>query len=127
MTWESVLHALTSVDSEALMVNFDASHFFALGLDDRMALSHLSAYVVHAHLKDFRRRKPPLCDLQLDAENLEAVALGDGDFDFGRHLGELLATGFDGACSAELYVADVDDALARSAENMLPLMRQAAP
>lgn len=124
MTWESVLGLLTTVDSDALRVNFDAGHYFALGLDDRAALRQLSAYVVHVHLRDYRRRHRPLCDLQLDPANLEAVALGDGSYDLAGHLDDLDAWGFDGVSSAALFVPDVRAALKRSAEYLRPLLER---
>ena len=124
MTWESVLGLLTTVDADALRVNFGAGHYFALGLDDRAALRQLSAYVVHVHLRDYRRHQRPLCDLQLDPANLEAVALGEGDYDVAGHLDDLDAWGFDGVCSAELFVPDVRAALKRSAQHIQPLLER---
>jgi len=124
VTWESVLSLLTTVDSDALRVSFDAGHYFALGLDDRVALRQLSAYVVHDHLRDYRRRQRPLADLQLDPANLEAVALGEGDFDFAQHLEDLDAWGFDGVCSAALFVPDVRAALKHSADHVRPLLER---
>jgi sugar phosphate isomerase/epimerase len=110
------------VGSPNLGVNFDASHFFILGLDYRVALEQLRGYVVHVHLKDFVLRRPPLADLRNPRGNAKAVSLGDGDFPLQDHLRHLRSVGYDGVVSAELYVDDPDAALRRSAAHVLPMI-----
>lgn len=122
MTWESTLKLLREVGSPNLRVNFDASHYFVLGLDYRVALEQLRDYVVHVHLKDHVLRRPPLGDLRNPRGNARAVALGDGDFPLENHLRHLKSLGYDGVVSAELYVDDPDAALRRSAANVLPMI-----
>jgi sugar phosphate isomerase/epimerase len=122
MTWESTLKLLREVGSPNLRLNFDASHFFILGLDHRVALEQLREYLVHVHLKDFVLRRPPLADLRNPRGNAQAVALGDGEFPLADHLRHLKALGYDGVVSAELYVDDPDTGLRRSAANVLPMV-----
>jgi len=122
LTWESTLKLLREVGSPNLRLNFDASHFFVLGLDHRVALEQLRDYLAHVHLKDFTLRRPPLGDLRNPRGNARAVPLGDGDFPLRDHLRHLKSLGYDGAVSAELYVEDPDTALRRSAANVLPMI-----
>lgn len=122
MTWESALRLIREVGSPNLRVNFDASHFFVLGLDHRVALQQLAPYIAHVHLKDFVLRRPPLGELRLPHGNETAVPLGDGDFPLAAHLELLRQVGYDGVVSAELYADDPDDAMRRSAANVLPML-----
>ena len=123
LTWESTLRLLREVGSPALRLNFDASHYFILGLDHRVALDQLKGYLVHVHLKDFILNRPPLGDLRQDKGNVRAVALGEGDFPLQEHLAHLRSIGYDGVVSAEVYVSDLDEAMQRSAHNVLPMLR----
>ncbi len=123
LTWESTLKLLREVGSPALRLNFDAGHYFALGLDYRVALDQLRDYLVHVHLRDFILNRPPLGDLRQDRGNVRAVALGDGDFPLPEHLAQLRSVGYNGVVSAELHVSDPDQAMQRSAQNVLPMIR----
>ena len=122
MTWESVLKLVREVGSPNLRVNFDASHFFILGLDHVTALVRLRDHIAHVHLKDHTFRRPPLCELRVPRGNASNVALGEGDFPLEEHLGHLREIGYNGVVSAELYVDDPDEALRRSAVNVLPML-----
>jgi len=123
MTWESTLKLLREIGSPNLRLNFDASHFFILGLDHRLALEQLKDYLVYVHLKDHRLKRAPLGNLVESPGNADPTALGGGDFPLPEHLAHLKSLGYDGVVSAELYVPDPDRALKRTAENMLPLLR----
>lgn len=123
LTWESTLRLLREVGSPSLRLNFDASHYFVVGLDHRVALDQLQGYLAHVHLKDFVLQRPPLGDLRQDKGNVRAVALGDGDFPLQEHLEHLKSLGYDGVVSAELYVSDADEAMRQSARNILEMIR----
>ncbi len=123
MTWESTLKLVREIGSPNLRVNFDASHYFVLGLDYRTALEQLSGYLAYVHLKDFRLKRAPLGHLTPSPTNAEPTALGDGDFPLAEHLAHLRSLGYAGVVSAELYVPDPDAALKQTALNMLPLLR----
>jgi sugar phosphate isomerase/epimerase len=123
MTWESTLKLIREIGSPHLRVNFDASHYFVLGLDHRVALEQLRDYVVYVHLKDFRFRRAPLGHLTPSPSNAEATALGEGDFPLAEHLAHLRSLGYNGVVSAELYLNDPAAALKQTAANVLPLLR----
>ncbi|MBM3497549.1 MAG: sugar phosphate isomerase/epimerase [Armatimonadetes bacterium] len=125
MTWESTLKLVREIGSPNLRVNFDASHYFVLGLDYRLALEQLRDYLAYVHLKDYRLKRAPLGHLSPSPSNAEPTALGDGDFPLAEHLGHLRSIGYDGVVSAELYVPDPDSALKQSAVHVLPLLREA--
>lgn len=124
VTWESTLKLLREIGNPNLRINFDAGHFFVLGLDHRTALDQLKAYVAYVHLNDYRLKRAPLGNLSLAPRNAEPTALGDGDFPLEEHLVHLQAIGYDGVLSAELSVSDPDAAMRRTAEYMLPLLRR---
>jgi len=104
-------------------VNFDASHYFVLGLDHRIALEQLREYVVYLHLKDYVLKRAPLGNLRQSPDNAEPTALGDGDFPLTEHLAHLRSIGYDGVVSADLYVPDPDAALKQTAQNVIPMLR----
>jgi L-ribulose-5-phosphate 3-epimerase len=123
LTWESTLKLVREIGSPALKVNFDASHYFVLGLDHRVALEQLKDYLVYVHLKDHVLKRAPLGNLLEPRGNSQPTALGDGDFPLREHLAHLRSLGYDGVVSAELYVPNPDTALQRTAQHMLPLLR----
>jgi len=123
LTWESTLKLLREIGSPNLRANFDASHYFVLGLDYRVALEQLRDYVVYVHLKDYLLKRAPLGNLSQSPDNAVPTALGDGDFPLAEHLGHLRSIGYDGVVSAELYVADPDAALKQTAQNVIPMLK----
>jgi sugar phosphate isomerase/epimerase len=125
LTWESTLKLVREIGSPNLRVNFDASHYFVLGLDYRTALGQLSDYLAYVHLKDFRLKRAPLGHLSPSPSNAEPTALGDGDLPLAEHLAQLRSLGYEGVVSAELYVRNPDAALKQTALNVLPLLRTA--
>ncbi|MGQ9731801.1 MAG: sugar phosphate isomerase/epimerase family protein [Candidatus Zipacnadales bacterium] len=123
LTWESTLKLLREIGHPNLRLNFDASHFFLLGLDHELALDQLRDYLSYVHLKDYVMGRAPLGNLTEIAGNATPVALGEGDFPLANHLNHLRHLNYDGVVSAELYLPDPDSALRRSAENLLPLLQ----
>jgi sugar phosphate isomerase/epimerase len=123
LTWESTLKLVREIGSASLRVNFDASHYFVLGLDHRVAVAQLSDYLAYVHLKDYRLKRAPLGNLSPTPSNAEPTALGEGDFPLREHLAHLRSLGYDGVVSAELYVPNPDATLKQTAVNVLPLLR----
>jgi sugar phosphate isomerase/epimerase len=87
-----MLEILRLVDSPALRVNFDISHFDILGMPTEESVGLLVPYSVHTHVKDQRGRYP----------HYEFLTPGEGDFDYVRYLQAMQAAGYDGFINAEV-------------------------
>jgi sugar phosphate isomerase/epimerase len=83
---------LEMVNSPALRVNFDISHFDIMGMSTEESVSILVPYSVHTHVKDQRGRYP----------NYEFLTPGEGDFDYVEYLQVMQKHGYDGFISAEV-------------------------
>ncbi len=85
---------LDQVNSPALKVNFDISHFDVLGIPTEESVQALvpDGKAVHTHLKDQRGRSP----------DHEFLIPGEGDFDFVRYLTAMQAAGFTGYIVPEI-------------------------
>ena len=83
---------LEMVDSPALKVNFDISHFDIMGMPTEESVSILAPYSVHTHVKDQRGRYP----------NYEFLTPGEGDFDYVDYLTVMQKYGYDGFINAEV-------------------------
>jgi sugar phosphate isomerase/epimerase len=103
-----VLHA---VDSDALGLNFDVSHFAVQGLPIAEAVRALAPHAIACEVKDQRGVAP----------DFQFLIPGEGDFDYVAFLKELAASGYDGSVAVEISVFrqrvpgyDPYDAAARS-------------
>lgn len=94
-TPERMVTILNLVDSPALKVNFDISHFDILGMSSEESISVLAPHSVHTHVKDQRGRYP----------NYEFLTPGEGDFDYVDYLTRMRAHGYDGFINAEVSKA----------------------
>jgi inosose dehydratase len=83
---------LKMVDSPALKVNFDISHFDIMGMSTEESVSILAPYSVHTHVKDQRGRYP----------DYEFLTPGEGDFNFVEYLLTMQKYGYDGFINAEV-------------------------
>lgn len=83
---------LNMVNSPALKVNFDISHFDIMGMSTEESVSILAPYSVHTHVKDQRGRYP----------NYEFLTPGEGDFDYVEYLTVMQKHGYDGFINAEV-------------------------
>jgi sugar phosphate isomerase/epimerase len=86
-----VLHA---VDSEALGLNFDVSHFAVQGLPIADAARALGPHAIACEVKDQRGVSP----------DFQFLIPGEGDFDYAAFLKELAASGYDGSVAVEISV-----------------------
>jgi sugar phosphate isomerase/epimerase len=89
---DKTLTILKLVDSPALKVNFDISHFDIFGMSIEESVAALVPHSVHAHVKDQRGRYP----------NYEFLVPGDGDFDYVDYLQTMQAHGYTGFITAEV-------------------------
>jgi sugar phosphate isomerase/epimerase len=103
-----VLHA---VDSDALGLNFDVSHFAVQGLPIAEAVRALAPHAIACEVKDQRGVAP----------DFQFLIPGEGDFDYAAFLRDLAASGYDGSVAVEISVFrqrvsgyDPYDAAARS-------------
>lgn len=110
-TPERAVWLIEQVGQASFKLNLDTSHFDVMGLTIAQSVRPLLPYAVHTHVKDQRGRYP----------NHEFLTPGDGDYDYGTYLQELLAGGYDGFITAEISVMvqrkpgyDVGRAIAQS-------------
>jgi inosose dehydratase len=91
---EKTLRLLKAVGSPFLKVNFDVSHFEAVGLPTAETVAALAPHSVHTHVKDTRGFYP----------DHEFLIPGEGDFDYPSFLRALRAAGYDGYITVEVSV-----------------------
>ncbi len=91
---EQQLWLMEQVNSPALKVNFDISHFDVLGIPTEESVQALvpDGKAVHTHLKDQRGRSP----------DHEFLIPGEGDFDYVRYLTAMQAAGYAGYIVPEI-------------------------
>ncbi len=91
---EQQLWLMEQVNSPALKVNFDISHFEVLGIPTEASVQALvpDGNDVHTHLKDQRGRSP----------DHEYLVPGEGDFDYVRYLTAMQAAGYTGYIVPEI-------------------------
>ena len=93
-TPEQVLWLLEQVDSPALRVHFDISHFNVQGYDMETVIAQLAPHSVHTHLKDERGRAP----------DHQFLIPGEGECDYVRYLRAMDRAGYDGHITVEISV-----------------------
>ncbi|TPK73607.1 sugar phosphate isomerase/epimerase [Mesorhizobium sp. B2-4-15] len=76
---------------QKLYVNFDPSHFVAIGEDPAKAVERLADSIRHVHIKDAKGRFP----------NFSFPPLGEGEVDFPALISALSKIGYDGAMTIE--------------------------
>jgi inosose dehydratase len=91
---ERALWLLRAIDSPWLRLNFDHSHFEAVGLPMTETVPALAPHAVHTHVKDVGGRAP----------QHEFLIPGESDFDYPGFLRLLRAAGYDGAITVEISV-----------------------
>ncbi len=89
---EQVLWLLEQVNSPALRVHFDISHFNVQGMDVETVVAQIAPHSVHTHVKDERGVEP----------DYEFLIPGEGEFDYVRYLRALQAAGYDGDVCVEI-------------------------
>ena len=75
-TPDQMVAFMAQVQSPAIRVNFDISHFNILGIPIAASVSKLLPYSVHTHIKDERGRHP----------DFEFLVPGEGEFDYVSYL-----------------------------------------
>jgi sugar phosphate isomerase/epimerase len=105
------LDVLQTVDSQALGLNLDVSHFAVQGLPIGEAVRALGPHAIACEVKDQRGVAP----------DFQFLIPGEGDFDYAAFLTELAGVGYDGSVAVEISVFrqrvagyDPYDAAARS-------------
>ncbi|CAA9575215.1 MAG: hypothetical protein AVDCRST_MAG19-3256 [uncultured Thermomicrobiales bacterium] len=91
---EQVLWLLDQVDSPALSVHFDVSHFNVQGMDMEDVVARLAPRSIHTHVKDERGRAP----------DHEFLVPGEGEMDYVRYLRAMDHAGYAGHIVVEISV-----------------------
>jgi inosose dehydratase len=93
-TPEKTVWLLEQIGSPYLKVNFDISHFEAVGRPMADTIATLAPYSVHTHVKDTRGRHP----------EFEFLIPGEGNFDYPAYLRAMRAAGYHGFITVEISV-----------------------
>jgi sugar phosphate isomerase/epimerase len=91
---EQVLWILNQVNSPALTVLFDISHFNIRGIDIDEVVAQLAPHSFHTHVKDERGVTP----------NHEFLIPGEGEMDYVRYLKAMARAGYNGYVATEISV-----------------------
>ena len=91
-TPERTLEVIERVDSPALGVNFDISHFNVMGIGIEESVSALASHARHTHVKDERGTVP----------DFEFLIPGEGEFDYVTYLKSMQRHGYTGFITAEI-------------------------
>ena len=89
---EQALWLLAQVNSPALTIHFDISHFNVQGLDMEAVVAQLAPHCLHTHVKDERGLAP----------NHEFLIPGEGEMDYVRYLRAMDQAGYDGHIVVEI-------------------------
>ncbi len=89
---EDVLWLVDQVDSPALTVHFDISHFDVQGIPMEESIALLAPVSLHTHIKDERGIAP----------NHEFLIPGEGEMDYPRYLTLMRDAGYDGHIVVEI-------------------------
>ncbi len=89
---EQVLWLLKQVNSPALGIHFDISHFNVQGMDMETVIAQLAACSTHTHVKDERGLAP----------NHEFLIPGEGTMDYARYLRAMDHAGYRGHIVVEI-------------------------
>lgn len=91
-TPDLMAEVLDQINSPAIRVNFDISHFNVMGIPITESVAKMLPYTAHTHIKDERGRTP----------NYEYVVPGEGEFDYVAYLTAMREGGYSGAVSVEI-------------------------
>ncbi|MCB0105738.1 MAG: sugar phosphate isomerase/epimerase [Caldilineaceae bacterium] len=91
-TPDQTVALMKQVNSPAVMVNFDISHFNVMGHSIEESVAKLIPYAAHTHVKDELGRAP----------DHQYLIPGEGEFDYVRYLQAMQAHGYRGAISTEI-------------------------
>lgn len=89
---EQAIWLLDQIDSPALTVHFDISHFNVQGIPMEEAIAQLAPRSRHTHVKDERGIAP----------DHEFLIPGEGEMDYPRYLRGMQAAGYDGHIVVEI-------------------------
>jgi sugar phosphate isomerase/epimerase len=91
-TPEQTIGLMSQVESPAIRVNFDISHFNVVGIPIAESVAKMLPYAAHTHIKDESGRAP----------NHAYLIPGEGEFDYVTYLQCMAAGGYRGAISVEI-------------------------
>jgi sugar phosphate isomerase/epimerase len=91
-TPEQTIGLISQVESPAIRINFDISHFNVMGIPIEESVTKMIPYAAHTHIKDERGRAP----------HHAYLIPGEGDFDYVTYLNCMAAAGYTGAISVEI-------------------------
>jgi sugar phosphate isomerase/epimerase len=91
-TPDLMAEVIQQIDSPAIRVNFDISHFNVMGIPIEESVAKMLPYTAHTHVKDERGR----------AENYEYLIPGEGEFDYVAYLQAMQRGGYTGVVSVEI-------------------------
>lgn len=91
---DQVIWLLEQIDSPALTIHFDISHFNVQGMDMDAVVAQLAPHSLHTHVKDERGIAP----------NHEFLIPGEGDMDYPRYLRGMETAGYDGHIVVEISI-----------------------
>ncbi|MDQ3692054.1 MAG: sugar phosphate isomerase/epimerase [Chloroflexota bacterium] len=89
---DQALWLLAQVNSPALGIHFDISHFNVQGMDMEEVIAKLAPHSVHTHVKDERGVVP----------DFEFLIPGEGEMDYPRYLRAMARAGYDGHIVVEV-------------------------
>ena len=89
---DQALWLLAQVNSPALTIHFDISHFNVQGLDMETVVAQLAPHCLHTHVKDERGIAP----------NHEFLIPGEGEMDYVRYLRAMERAGYTGHIVVEI-------------------------
>ncbi len=91
-TPDLMAEVLDQINSPAIRVNFDISHFNVMGIPIEESVAKMLPYTAHTHVKDERGRTP----------NYEYLIPGEGEFDYVAYLEAMQQGGYTGVVSVEI-------------------------
>lgn len=91
---DQVLWLLDQVNSPALTIHFDISHFNVQGMEMEAVVAQLAPHSLHTHVKDERGIAP----------DHEFLIPGEGDMDYPRYLRAMARAGYDGHIVVEISI-----------------------
>lgn len=91
-TPDRMVEVIRLVDSEAVAVNFDISHFNVMGIGIEESVAAMAPHARHTHVKDERGTVP----------DFEFLIPGEGEFDYVTYLKSMQRHGYTGFITAEI-------------------------
>ena len=91
-TPDRMIEVIKRVDSDAVGVNFDISHFNVMGIGIEESVSAMAPHARHTHVKDERGTVP----------DFEFLIPGEGEFDYDTYLKAMQRHGYTGFITAEI-------------------------